>query len=52
VAESLDKIEIERLIEAKRLRNAAFDRAIRAAMPGGTSDQLATNLLLLADGWY
>ena len=52
VAESLEKIEIERLIEAKRVRNAAFDRAIRNAMPAGTSDQLATNLLLLADGWY
>jgi hypothetical protein len=52
VAESLDRTEIERLIEAKRVRNAAFDRAIRAAMPAGTGDQLATNLLLLADGWY
>jgi hypothetical protein len=52
VAESLDRAQIERLIEAKRVRNAAFDRAIRAAMPPGTSDQLATNLLLLADGWY
>ena len=52
VAESLEKHEIERLIEAKRVRNAAFDRAIRAAMPAGTSDQLATNLLLLAEGWY
>jgi hypothetical protein len=52
VAESLDKAEIERLIEAKRVRNAAFDRAIRAAVPSGTSDHVATNLLLLADGWY
>ncbi len=52
VAESLDKAEIERLIEAKRARNAAFDRAIRAAVPSGTSDQVATQLLLLADGWY
>lgn len=52
VAESLDKAEIERLIEAKRVRNAAFDRAIREAVPSGTSDQVATNLLLLADGWY
>lgn len=52
IAESLDKREIERLIEAKRVRNAAFDRAIRAAVPSDTSDQIATQLLLLADGWY
>ncbi len=52
VVESLDKQEIERLIEAKRVRNAAFDRAVREAMPAGTSDQLATHLLMLADGWY
>ena len=52
VVASLDRAEIERLIEAKRVRNAAFDRAIRSAVPAGTSDQLATQLLLLADGWY
>ena len=52
VAGLLDRAEIERLIAAKRVRNAAFDRAIRDAMPLGASDQLATNLLFLADGWY
>ena len=52
LGELLDRAEIERLIEAKRARNAAFDRAIRDAVPPGTSDQLATNLMLLADGWY
>jgi hypothetical protein len=40
------------LIEAKRVRNAAFDRAVRDVVPPGTTDQLATNLMLLADGWY
>lgn len=48
----LERDEIERLTQAKRLRNAAFDRAIRDAVPAGTSDRLATQLLLLADGWY
>jgi len=28
-----------------------FDRAIRGGMPAGTSDQIATHLMLLADGW-
>jgi hypothetical protein len=48
----LERTEIERLTEAKRARNAAFDRAIRDVMPLGTSDRLATQLMLLADGWY
>ncbi|HEY5349112.1 MAG TPA: hypothetical protein VIJ64_05255 [Candidatus Lustribacter sp.] len=52
IGEALERNEIERLTEAKRARNAAFDRAIREAVPGGTSDQLATQLMLLADGWY
>ena len=48
----LDKIEIDHLTEAKRARNAAFDRAIRDVAPTGASDRLATHLMLLADGWY
>jgi hypothetical protein len=52
IGELLDRDEIERLTGAKRTRNAAFDRAVRAAMPPGTSDQIATHLMLLADGWY
>jgi hypothetical protein len=47
----LDREDIDRLTEAKRARNAAFDRAVRAAVPGA-SDQIATHLMLLADGWY
>jgi hypothetical protein len=52
IGELLDRDEIERLTGAKRTRNAAFDRAVRAGMPPGTSDQIATHLMLLADGWY
>ena len=52
IGELLERNEIERLTEAKRTRNAAFDRAIRAGMPAGTSDQIATHMMLLADGWY
>jgi hypothetical protein len=52
IGELLDRDEIELLTEAKRTRNAAFDRAVRAGMPVGTSDQIATHLMLLADGWY
>jgi hypothetical protein len=48
----LERIQIERLVEAKRVRNAAFDRSLRAALPPGTSDKLATQILLLVDGWY
>jgi len=48
----LDRAEIERLIAAKQVRNAAFDRSVRAALPPSTSDKLATQLLLLVDGWY
>jgi hypothetical protein len=51
IGELLEREEIDRLTEAKRARNAAFDRAVRAAVPGA-SDQLATHLMLLADGWY
>ena len=47
----LEKTDIEALTSAKRLRNAAFDRAIREAVPD-SGDALATQLLLLADGWY
>jgi hypothetical protein len=52
IGELLERDEIERLTEAKRARNAAFDRAIRGGMPAETSDQIATHLMLLADGWY
>jgi hypothetical protein len=52
IGELLERDEIERLTEAKRTRNAAFDRAIRRGMPAATSDQIATHLMLLADGWY
>ena len=52
IGELLDRDEIERLTQAKRARNAAFDRAIRTALPPETSDQLATHLMLLADRWY
>ena len=52
IGELLERNEIERLTEAKRARNAAFDRAIRETIPAETSDQIATHLMLLADGWY
>ena len=52
IGELLERDEIERLIEAKRTRNAAFDRAVRAALPAEAGDQIATHLMLLADGWY
>jgi hypothetical protein len=52
IGELLERDDIVRLTEAKRVRNAAFDRAIRDAVPAGTSDQIATHLMLLADGWY
>ena len=52
IGELLERDDIERLTEAKRARNAAFDRAIREALPSATSDQIATHLMLLADGWY
>jgi hypothetical protein len=52
IGELLDRDEIVRLTEAKRARNAAFDHAIRSAVPAGTSDGIATHLMLLADGWY
>jgi hypothetical protein len=52
IGELLDRDEIVRLTEAKRVRNAAFDKAIRGAVPAGTSDGIATHLMLLADGWY
>jgi len=48
----LEREEIDRLTEAKRQRNAAFDAAIRAAVPRGTSDRLGTLLLVLAESWY
>jgi len=51
IGELLEREEIDRLTEAKRARNAAFDRAVREAVPGA-GDQLATHLMLLADGWY
>ena len=51
IGELLDREEIDRLTAAKRTRNAAFDRAVREAVPGA-SDQVATHLMLLADGWY
>ncbi|MGD0474778.1 MAG: hypothetical protein ABSB70_16410 [Candidatus Velthaea sp.] len=52
IAAHLDRDEIERLIEAKRTRNAAFDRSLRAALTDAAGDKLATQLLLLVDGWY
>jgi hypothetical protein len=51
IGELLERDQIERLTAAKRARNAAFDRAVRDAVPG-SSDGLATHLMLLADGWY
>lgn len=48
----LERAEVERLIAAKARRNAAFDRIVRAALPGSASDKLATQVLLLVDGWY
>jgi hypothetical protein len=52
IGELLERDDVERLTDAKRARNAAFDRAIREALPAGTSDQIATHMMLLADGWY
>ena len=52
LSELLERAEIERLIAAKQVRNAAFDHSVRAALPPSTSDKLATQLLLLVDGWY
>jgi hypothetical protein len=52
IAALLERAEIERLIAAKRVRNAAFDRSVRAALPKAAGDKLATQLLLLVDGWY
>jgi hypothetical protein len=52
VVRLLDRPEIERLTEAKRVRNASFDHILGAAMPPQTGDKLATQLLLLVDGWY
>jgi hypothetical protein len=52
IGELLERDDIERLTAAKRARNAAFDLAIRGALPAATSDQIATHLMLLADGWY
>jgi len=48
----LDRVQIERLVAAKRIRNAEFDRSLRAALPPATSDKIATQILLLVDGWY
>lgn len=48
----LEPAQIEQLMQAKRARNAAFDRVIREAVPRDVSDRLATQLMLLADGWY
>jgi hypothetical protein len=47
----LERAEIEALLAAKRTRNAAFDRILRSALPSA-GDKLATQLLLLVDGWY
>ena len=52
IGELLERNEIEHLTEAKRARNAAFDRAVREALPPESGDRLATHLMLLADGWY
>jgi hypothetical protein len=52
IAALLERDEIVRLIAAKRVRNAAFDRSVRAALPAAAGDKLATQLLLLVDGWY
>jgi hypothetical protein len=48
----LERDEIDRLSDAKRARNAAFDAAVRAALPAEVTDRLGTLLMLLADGWY
>lgn len=52
IGELLERDEIDQLTEAKRARNAAFDRAVREALPPASGDKLATHLMLLADGWY
>jgi nucleotide-binding universal stress UspA family protein len=52
LAAVLERVEIERLVAAKQVRNAAFERHVRAALPPVASDKLATQLLLLVDGWY
>ena len=52
IAALLSADEIAELTAAKRLRQAAFDRAIREAVPAGIGDRVATQLMLLADGWY
>jgi hypothetical protein len=52
IGELLERDEIDHLTEAKRARNAAFDRAVREALPPAAGDKLATHLMLLADGWY
>jgi hypothetical protein len=48
----LEREDIEQLTTAKRARNAAFDRSLRAALPARVTDKLATQLLLLVDAWY
>jgi hypothetical protein len=48
----LERAEIEALLTAKRSRNAAFDRILRSALPASAGDKLATQLLLVVDGWY
>jgi hypothetical protein len=52
LAALLERDEIERLIAVKQVRNAAFDRSVRAALPPPAGDKLATQQLLLVDGWY
>ena len=52
IAGLLDADEIALLTAAKRARQAAFDRAIRDAVPAQVGDRVATQLMLLADGWY
>jgi hypothetical protein len=52
VADMLSSDQLERLLEAKRQRGAAFERAIRNAFPKETGPQLLSQLVMLADGWY
>ncbi|MGH7682708.1 MAG: hypothetical protein ACREMT_00045, partial [Vulcanimicrobiaceae bacterium] len=48
----LSAVELERLVEAKRQREDAFEQAIRAAILPGVGKRVAEQLELLAEGWY
>jgi hypothetical protein len=48
----LEPGEIEQLVAAKRIRNAAFDRSVRMVIPDVGAEKLAVAVLQLIDGWY